>query len=171
MAVRRRLLRRGITIAVIVAAIVVVVLVALVADNILVLPGSSPAPVTISYVHLIIEEGNVSGPSQGTWFGGPWFLNYSTTEGFPIQVASGGTFNIVWENIINFDTVNHTIYSVTAYSPGNGHPFTIANTVPALPQHYIADREGGNLAMYVTVPTTPGKTYAVTLVVDALSPG
>jgi len=168
---RSRLLRRAITIAIILVAIVVIVLVALVADNILVLPGSSPSPVTVSYVHLIIEEGNVSSPSGGTWFGGPWFLNYSTSEGFPLQVKPGGSFSIVWENLINFDSVNHTIYGVTAYSPGGSHPFTIASTLPALPHKYQWGSEGGNLAIYVTVPSTPGTTYPVTLVVDALTPG
>lgn len=168
---RRRILRRGILIAVIVMAVVVVVLVALVAENVLVIPGNPSGPVTVSYVHLIIEEGNISGSSGGPWFSGPWFLNYSTSEGFPLQVGAGDTFTIVWENIINFDSVNHTVYSVTASSSAGSHPFTIANTVPALPHHYLYDSEGGNLAITVTVPKTPGTTYPVNVFVNALTPG
>ena len=147
--------------AVVAAAIVVVVLVGLIAGGILVLPAHTTSPVTISYVDLEIKQGNTSA-------GVPWlgrgFINYTEAEGFPLQVAPGGTFSIVWENIINLDDVPHTIYKVTP-----NPPFTIASTVPPLPDT-IAVAGEGNLGIYVGVPSTPGATYAVTLVVDAQNP-
>jgi hypothetical protein len=158
----RRGLRRFITIAVVVVAIVVVVLVGLVAGGVLVLPSNSPAPVTISSVHLVIQEGNTS---SVPWFG-PWSINYTANEGFPLEVPSGETWSVVWANFFNFDSVNHTIYSVTP-----SHPFTIAYTLPALPHIVAAASEGSNLGIYVAAPSTPGATYAVTLVVDTLRPG
>jgi hypothetical protein len=159
---RRRALRRFITIALIAVAIVVIVLVALVAGGVLVVPSHSATPVTISSVHLVIQEENSSG---GPWFGA-WSINYTGAEGFPIHVAPGGVWWIVWENIFNFDSVNHTIYRVTPSSP-----FTIASTVPALPDNVLWGSEGGNLQINVATPSTPGATYAVTLVVDTLNPG
>lgn len=156
---RRRALRRGISVGVVAAAIVVVVLLSLIWGGVLVLRSNSPTPVTISSVHLVIEEEN---SSTGPWLG-PWSINYTGAEGFPLHVAPGGTWSIVWETIINFDSVNHTISKVSPSSP-----FTIASTLPALPLHLLADSEGGNLAITVAAPSTPGGTYAVTLIVDAL---
>jgi hypothetical protein len=158
---RRQSLRRWITWAVIAAAIVVAVLVALVAGGVLVLFSNSPTPVTISSVHLVIQEDNTS--SGVGWFG-PWSINYTQAEGFPIQVAPGNTFSIVWENVINFDSVPHSIYRVTS-SP----PFTIASTLPALAHTVPQDSGDFNLAISVGVPSSPGGTYAVTLVVDCIT--
>jgi len=157
---QRRKLRQWLSLGVMAAAIVVVVLLALIWGGVLVLRSNAPAPVTISSVHLVIQEQNTS---TGPWLG-PWSINYTGAEGFPLQVAPGSTWSIVWETIINFDNVSHTISKV---SPT--HPFTVASTLPALPLTIPADSEGGNLAIYLAAPSTPGATYAVTVVVDALA--
>jgi hypothetical protein len=155
----RRAFRRTIFLAVLVVAIVVVVLVALIAENVLVLPSNTPAPVTISYVDLKILEGN--GANNEPWFG-PNFINYSGGEGYPIQVTPGGTWTVVW-TFINFDNVTHTVYKVATPTP----LFTIASTLPGLPYSLPAGNDHGALAISVTAPSSPGATYAVTVVVDA----
>jgi len=155
----RRTLRRVIFLAIVVVAVVVVVLVALVAEGVLVLPSNSPAPVTISYVHLQILEGN--GSNQLPWFG-PSFINYSAAEEYPIHVAPGGTWSVVW-NFINFDSVAHTVSKVGTPTP----LFTIGAIQPALPYTLPAGNDHGALAIDVTAPSTPGATYWVTVVVDA----
>jgi len=160
--VRRQTLRRVIGWAVVAVAIFVVILVALVAGGVLVLFSNSPPPVTISSVHLIIQEGNTT--SGVPWFG-PWSINYTSAEGFPLQVAPGNTFTIVWANVINFDSMPHTMYKVNPSSP-----FTIASTLPALPHTVPQDSTDFNLAISVGVPSTGGSTYAVTLVVDCVTP-
>jgi len=159
----RRSLRRGITIAVIAAAIVVIVLVGLIAGGVLVLASNNSGTVTISYVHLVIQEGNTT---NGPWFG-RWSINYTEAEGFPIQVPSGGNFSIVWLSIINLDGISHTIYSVKV-SPAP--PLKFAYTMPKLPLTIPGDAEGGTLGIYIGVPSNPGATYAVTVFVNALSP-
>jgi apolipoprotein N-acyltransferase len=145
--------------AVLVVAIVVVALVALVAEGVLVLPSNSPARVTISYVHLEILEGNSS--NGYPWFG-PSSINYTSAEGYPIQVAPGGTWTVVW-TFINFDDVTHTVSKVTTPTP----LFTIGTIQPALPYSLPAGNDHGALAIDVTAPSTPGVTYSVTVVVDA----
>jgi hypothetical protein len=158
---RRQTLRRVIGWAVVAVAIVVIVLVALVAGGVLVIPPAhSPSPVTVTTVHLIIQEGNSSGTP---WFG-PWSINYTT--GFPLEVPPGSTFSIVWENVANFDSVPHQIYKVTP-SP----PFTIASTLPSLPHTLPADSNDFNLGIYIAAPSSPGSTYTVTVVVDGITPG
>lgn len=152
----RRYVRRFLTFAIIAVAVVVVVLVILIGLGTLVLPSKSSAPVTISMVHLIVQEGNTS--SGVPWLG-PWSINYTTAEGYPLQVSPGGTWSVAW-TFFNFDYLAHTIKRATP-SP----PFTIASYVPGVP-YTVNGGEDGGLSMVISAPSNPGSTYAVTLIVD-----
>ncbi|MGD0250933.1 MAG: hypothetical protein ABSB97_08650 [Thermoplasmata archaeon] len=157
----RKPVRRAITIAIVVVAVVLVVLEGLIAGGILVLSSKGPAPVTISSVFLKVQQGE-------TATGNPWFLpayvNYTSNDGYPIQVSPGGSWKVVW-SFLSIDTVNHTIYTVTASSP-----FTIQGTQPTLQWKVPPADDDGNLAIMVTAPSTPGTTYSLTLTVNALTP-
>jgi len=154
-AFRRRSVRRLVTFALIAAAIVVVVLVALIGLGVLVLPATQTTPVTISSVHLIVDQGQSS--SGFPWFG-PSSINYTSAEGYPFQVAPGHTWSVVW-TFTNLDSVSH---NVTQVSPSS--PFTKPATQPALP-YAVGPGEDGALSIILTAPSTPGSTYAVTLIV------
>lgn len=154
----RRTARRVIVYLVIAVAVIVVVLVAMIGLGVLVLPSNTPAPVTISSVHLVIEQGTT--PGGAPWFG-PGSINYTSAEGYPIQVTPGGTWSVVW-TFINFDVHGHNITQVTA---GPNPPFTKPSTLPALPYAIAALDDDGLLSITVTAPSTPGATFAVTLTV------
>lgn len=161
----RRTLRRWVTVAIVAVAAVVVILLALILGGVLVLPGSGPASVTITGVHLVVLEGNTSNGIP--WFG-PTSPSTNYTTGFPLSVGPGKTFSIVWASFINFDSVAHTIRAVTwTTSPATN--VTKPTTVPGLPDTIPADGDDENLGIYMTAPSTPGATYAVTVVVDALN--
>lgn len=153
---RRSAVRRVVTYLIIAAAILVVVLVALIGLGVLVLPSNSSAPVTISSVHLEIEQGVTS--NGDPWLG-PSSINYTSAEGYPIQVDPGKTWSVVW-TFINFDDVSHNITLVTPSAP-----FAKPATQPSLPYGIYAGDEGA-LSIILTAPSTPGATYAVTLMVD-----
>lgn len=160
---RRRTFRRWLTYAVIAASVVVVILLILIANGTLVLPSKSPAPVTITYVHLQVLEGNTSA-------GYPWFGPNSTsvtfTNGFPLQVAPGGTFSVVWLHVTNFDSIPHTLKSVL-WSTTPSVNVTKASTIPALPDTIAPDTGESNLEFIFTAPSTPGATYSVNAVLSA----
>lgn len=159
---RRRRIRRALSVAVAAVAVFVVVLIALIVGGVLIIPsGSGPAPITVRYVTLVIQQGNTS--SGVPWFG-PSPINF--TSGFPIQVAPGANFSIVWLSFFNFDSINHTINRVSPSSP-----FTLVSTWPTIPYLVPYDSEGHNLAIWMKAPSTPGATYAVTVVVTATTEG
>ncbi|MGP8075553.1 MAG: hypothetical protein ACLP8Y_02290 [Thermoplasmata archaeon] len=151
----RRRLRRILTYAVIAVAILVVVLLALVEGGVLVLSSNSPAPVTISSVHLVISEGSTAGTP---WFG-PSSINYTAAEGYPIQVSPGGSWTVVW-TFFSLDTKPHNVTGVFPFSP-----FTLKSTMPGLP-YAVAPGDDGALAMSITAPSSAGGTYAVTVNID-----
>jgi len=158
----RRTFRRWLAVAIAVAAVVVVVLLVLIGVGVLTIPPShTPTPVTITKVVLEIQQGNTSG-------GVPWFgpSPVTFTTGFPIQVAPGSTWSVVWEHFPNFDQYNHTISQVTPSAP-----FVLSSTLPALPDHIGFDSESNNLAIYMQAPSTSGGTYVVTVIVSALTVG
>lgn len=157
---RRRALRRWISVAIAAVAVIVVVLLGLIAGGILVLPsGPTPAPLTVSYVVIEIQQGNTS--NGVPWFG-PSPINITT--GFPISVAPGATWSVVWLNFFNFDSVNHTINRVTPSAP-----FRPVSTLPVLPYTVPYDSGDHNLQINLQAPSTPGGTYVVTVVVTALT--
>ena len=146
----RRRFRRGLAVAIAAAAVIVVVLLVLIGVGVLTLPPShTPTPVTITRVVLEIQQGNTS--SGVPWFG-PSPVNFTT--GFPIQVAPGAIWSVVWEHFPNFDQYNHTINQVTPSSP-----FLLSSTLPTLPDHILFFSESNNLAIYMRAPSTPGGTY------------
>jgi len=165
--VPRTVVRRAISIAIVAVAIFVVVLLALILGGVLVLPGHSPSPVTIRYVRLVVLEGNTS--SGVPWFG-PGTQSINFTLGFPIQVGPGDTYSITWSSFLNFDPVAHTFREVTwnTTPPISGSLITKATTLPALPDLVAANADDQNIEIYLTAPYTPGATYAVTVVLNAL---
>ena len=157
----RRALRRWLGAAIAVAAVVVVVLLVLVAEGVLTIPAAhAPTPVTIQRVQFVIQQGVTS---DVPWFG-PSPINFTT--GYPLQVAPGAVWSVVWENFFNFDRYNHTINRVTPSAP-----FGVSSTLPALPDVVPFDSEGNHFAVYLQAPSTPGSTYVVTVTVSALTEG
>ncbi len=78
------------------------------------LPSSFPPDITVTSVHWTIEQGTIA-TGQG-WFGGNEF-NYTPATGWvPLTIPAGSSFPLAW-SIVNFDKVNHTIYSVVVSSP------------------------------------------------------
>jgi hypothetical protein len=155
----QRKVRRAITIAIIVVAVVLVVLEALIVGGILVLNSKGPAPVTIGSVSLKVDEGQTS--AGDPWFV-PQYVNYTTDDGYPLQVAPGGSWTVDW-TFLAVDNVNHTIYSVTVSAP-----FSLKGTVQTLPMKIAPGSDQGLLGIEVTAPSTAGASYpVVTVTVDA----
>lgn len=152
---RRSTVRRLFTVLLIAVALLVVVLVALIGFGVLVLPAHSSAPVTISSVHLVIDQGVTS--TGQPWLG-PSSINYTSAEGYPLQVSSGQTWSVAW-TFINFDDAAHSITLVTPSAP-----FAKPTTQPSLPYNVLAGDEGA-LSIILTAPSTPGVSYAVTVTV------
>jgi len=160
---RRRQLRRALTVAIAGVAVLVVVLLILIADGVLVLPSHTSAPVTISYLQVRVIEGNTSGGMP--WFGvGSADKNY--TDGYPLQVAPGGTFHAALF-FFNYDNVTHSLHSVQA-STAPTQVVNVSSTTPSLPLPIPPSPEGQNFIVYVTVPSTPGATYVLTLTISAV---
>lgn len=164
---RRRNIRRALTIAIAAVAVVVVVLLILVAGGVLVLPGHTTAPVTISYLQVRVIEGNTAGGMP--WFGvGSPEKNY--TDGYPLQVAPGSTFDAALY-FFNYDNVSHSLLTVEAGSIPRAF-VPVSSTVPSLPVTILPSPEsieGQNFIVYVTIPSTPGATYVLTLNVSAIA--
>lgn len=163
---RRKRLRRALTIAIAGVAVLVVVLLILIADGVLVLPGHTSSPVTISYLQVRVIEGNTSA-------GMPWFGVGSTDksyyDGYPLQVAPGSTFHAALY-FYNYDNVTHSLLSVQASTiPTQAVPVT--STTPSVPLPIPPSPEsieGQNFVVYVTIPSTPGATYVLTLTIGAI---
>ena len=165
---RRKTFRRVLTVAIAAVAALVVVLLILVAGGVLVLPGHTTAPVTISYLQVRVSEGNTSGGMP--WFGvGSPERNY--TSGYPMQLAPGSSFDATLF-FYNYDTVNHTLLNVQASTlPKEFVPVT--STTPKLPVTILPSPEsieGQDFIVYVTIPSTPGATYVLTLNISAIPP-
>jgi len=162
------MIRRALTIAIAAVAVLVVVLLILIADGVLILPGHSPAPVTISYLQVRVLEGNTSGGEP--WFG-PSSPEKNFTSGYPIQIAAGSNVDVP-TYFFNYDDVNHTLRTVTATTiPSEYVPVT--STVPSLPVTVLPSPEsieGQSLFVYVTIPSTPGATYVLVVTVSAIAP-
>lgn len=155
----RRQVRQLLTIVVAIAAAIVVVLLVLIAAGVLVLPAKSPTPVTITSVTLEIREGNTSGGMP--WFGPSTVVYNSTDSNYPLSVAPGGTWKIVWV-FDNFDNHFHNISQVLPAAP-----FTLGTTQPNLPYEVLPGEEDCALAILPVAPSTPGASYHVTIVVAA----
>lgn len=155
------------TIAIAAAAAVVVVLLILIAGGVLVLPGHTISPVTISYLQVRVVEGNT--PGGIPWFGiGSPEKNY--TAGYPLEVAPGSSFDATLY-FFNYDNMTHTLRSVQAGTiPKEFVPVT--STVPSLPLSILPSPEsieGQNFIVYVTIPSTAGATYVLTLNISAVA--
>jgi len=154
---RRRLLSLLIGI----AAIVVVVLLVLIAFGILRFASASTPNVTVDSAEWQILQGNTS---FGIGWFGPSSRNISDADGLPVTVASGGTFSMSL-SISNLDSVNHTIYSVTAAAP-----FRVTGYITGVG----VVRPGSDewvVSVYIAAPSVSSdSTYALALTVNALYP-
>lgn len=162
---RRRIFRRVLIVAIAAVAVLVVVLLILIAGGVLILPGHTTPPVTISYLQVRVTEGNTVG-------GMPWFGNGSLernyTGGYPLPVAPGSTFNVTLY-FFNYDSVPHTLLNAQAGTiPNEFVPVT--STLPSLPFEIFPTPEGQHLTLYLTIPSTPGATYVLTLNISAVPP-
>jgi hypothetical protein len=161
----RKPVRRAIYIAVVLMAVVVVTLTILVASGVLVLRSSGSGSVTVRSVYLNVDQGRTSGGSL--WFV-PGDVNYTSANGYPVQVSPGGSWTIVW-TFFSMDTVSHTIYRVVVTSSPNAS-FTFHSSTPSIPLTVPGGDEDAKLAITITAPSTPGISYAVTVNVIANSP-
>lgn len=150
---RKRILQLG----VVIAAVVVAALLVLIGLGYLSLPSSPPKHFEVTGVHWAIIEGTNSGGLP--WFG-PSQFNYSAADGYPIDIAVGGTVAIPWA-FSNFDSENRTIFSVVA-----GAPFTVVRCNPGLPTIVPSGIDDALLSVIVQVPSASG-SGELTLTVSA----
>lgn len=146
-----------------VALAVLVFLLVLIGVGYLRLPSTSStgAQVTVTAVDWTIEQGT-NGHGIG-WFGKSQFNYTGATGWFPPTFAAGSELQVSW-SISNFDTVNHTVYTVTA-----GAPFSVARTLPVLPMNVNVGDDGNTLGVWVTTSSSTSGSYVLDLTVDALS--
>jgi hypothetical protein len=152
------------TIVVVVAVAVLVVIIALIGLGYLVLPGTpAPAKITLEQVNFTIVQG--TNRSGANWFGPSHFSYAGLQNGYPFKVASGGTFNISLV-LENFDSADHSIYSVSAATP-----FVFHTSTPVLPAVVLGDTDSAVLQMTFSAPNSPGATLTLFVTVNALPPG
>lgn len=124
------------------------------------LPGSSSPSVTVTEVKWTIEQGTNKGGLG--WFGKGEF-NYTNATGWMAPTyPAGSRFTVSW-SIANYDTVNHTIYSVSL-----GSPFLLAGTRLPLPMNVNVGDDGNVLELYVTTPSSTSGAFALNITVNAL---
>lgn len=179
--------QRLFNIAVAVAAVIVVVLVALIGLGYLVLPHSPPSPITISDTDYTILEGTNSagaywfcfaspsanytngschsGYTNGDCTGSTCSLDYPGVNGYPTTVAPGSTFYlpfVIW----NIDTHNHTVSSILT-----GAPFVYVNaeTLKGVPLPVVvpAGYDDANFEVWMTAPSDPGASLAISITINA----
>jgi hypothetical protein len=154
------------TVAVVVGAGVLIVILGLIATGVLVLPPTGPAaPVQIEKVEVNWMQG--SNASGDPWFGESEYNLTGVGNNLPYSSAPGSVVNIPIP-VLNYDQVNHTIYSITV-----GAPFTLQRTLPPLPYvvaSYVYNPEGidGGLMTFVVLPSTPGVTLDLIVTINAL---
>jgi hypothetical protein len=148
---------------------VVVALLILVAVGVLVLPGTAgAAPVRVNAVEFTIEQGTNS--SGFGWFGQSDFSYTGLANGYPFTPTAGSPFNVSIY-LDNYDSVSHTVYSVTA-----GAPFTFKGSNPALPATIppgVAGPEGPEgvyLEVTFVAPSTPGANLTLFVTINTIPP-
>jgi len=155
---KRPLRPRIIRFAVIGVALLIVILLVLLAAGVLVFPSSSAKVVEVTGVHWTIVQGTTS---DGIGWFGPSQFNYTTVDGYPINVSVGGTVAIPW-SFSNYDVVNRTIIGVVVASP-----FEFVRSSPAFPVSVPSGTDDAFLSVTVQVPSTPGVSLDVYLTVYA----
>jgi hypothetical protein len=166
LAPRPSLRGRILSYAVVAAVILVAVLLVLVGAGILRLPnsgGSSTAPVTVAFVHWTLLEGtgNNSTPGWG-WFG-PYQINYTGPEGYPLEVAPGSEF-IVPLVVTLLGPTGHEVYSAFAQAP-----FELVSTNPPLPI-FVNPTDDAAFMFTVRAPPEPGAVLGLNMTFNALPP-
>ncbi|HLM91549.1 MAG TPA: hypothetical protein VK424_05810 [Thermoplasmata archaeon] len=124
------------------------------------LPASSPSTFTVEEVRWTIEQGTIAN-GQG-WFGLGEF-NYSRAAGFfPPTYDSGASFQVAWA-LVNYDHVNHTIYSVTVNSP-----FTLVGTKYSLPMPVVIGDDSRPLGLTIGSPSSLTGPVVLEITVNTL---
>jgi hypothetical protein len=153
--------RRFLGYAIVAAAAVVVLLLVLIALGYLVIPTSPSSPVRITATEYTILEGTNS--SGGYWFG-PDSLSYPGFNGYPGNFTPGSTFGVPIA-LYNYDSQNHTVYSV-AVNP----PFKFVGSNPPLPCVVPAGEDSANFEFTVSVPNSPGASLVLSVTINTVSP-
>jgi hypothetical protein len=166
--------QRILSLVVFAAAAVVIVLVALIGLGYLVLPKSTPAPITITATQYTILEGTKV-TAMGYWF---WFANssgnytdgtcanqactvsYPGVNGYPTTEAPGSTFYVPWV-MWNQDSVAHNVTSVLV-----GPPFTYVRTDPAPPVAVPAGYDDADFKFFITAPSNAGASVALSITIQ-----
>ncbi len=152
---------RFINLAIVVATATVILLLVLIEAGYLILPQSTPDPITITETHVTIVEGtNASG---GFWFG-PDNLSYPGVNGYPTTVPSGGTFAYVW-GLWNRDNASHWVYSFTI-----APPFTLVSVHPAVPIIVKAGTDDAIFTVTILDPSDPGAFLPLSVTINTLNP-
>ena len=160
----RRTRRRTLVWSILLTAVagILIVLLVLIGLGYLVLPGPTPPSVTVTEVTWSLLQGT---DSHGIgWFGGSSF-NYSMNDGYPTTFRAGSTFTLPWSPE-NFDSVSHTIYTVTVSAP-----FELVSSRPALPYAVAPGDDSGNFSFTITTSSTTSGAYVLQVTVNALSAG
>ena len=130
-------------------------------DRYLRLPALAPSTFTVREIRWTIEQGTIS-TGEG-WFGLGEF-NYTPAAGFfPPTYDSGSAFTVAWA-IVNYDHVNHTIYSVTVNSP-----FTVLGSKYPLPMPVIVGDDSRPLGLTIGTPSSLTGSVILEITVNALS--
>ncbi len=162
MRIRRRSLW---VILVAVATVILVVLLALIAVGTLSLPGKAPPPdLRIYQAEFSILQGENS--SGLPWFG-PNFTYEGVANGYPFSLTPGARFTLPLL-LYNYDTTNHTIYSMSA-SP----PFSLVASSPGLPRVVAPvdlEDDSGSFDLTLLAPNSPGDNVTLYITIDALAP-
>jgi hypothetical protein len=149
---------RVIRFAVIAVAVFIVILLILVALGVLVFPSASAKVVEVTGVHWTIVQGTTE---NGIGWFGPSQFNYTTVDGYPINVSVGGTVSIPW-SFSNYDVVNRTIIGVVVASP-----FQFVRSSPTFPVSVPSGTDDAFLSVTIQVPSTAGASLDVYLTVYA----
>ena len=154
--------RRGRLMNILLAIAIGVVVVLLVAIGLgyLRLPAPDGPKVTITEVRWTILQGT-NAYNQG-WFGKGQF-NYTRADGWLSPTySSGSRFLLTWE-MVNYDTVNHTIFDVALSAP-----FIFIGTQPPLPVNVIPGDEAGTLGVLIETSSSTSGSFALNVTVNAL---
>lgn len=145
---------------IIAAATLVVVLLGLIGAGYLILPQTTPSPITIvGTQYTILEERNSSG---GFWFG-PDTLSYPGVNGYPTSVPPGSSFGVpivLW----NHDNASHTIYSVSVQPP-----FRFGGSDPPVPIPVPAGEDDANFVFTIYAPSDAGASLNLSITINALT--
>src|SRR5271170_1589778 len=123
--------------------------------------AASSTTITVTEVRWTIEQGTI--PTGEGWFGEGEF-NYTSADGWISPTfASGSSFSVDW-TIVNFDRVNHTIFSVTVNSP-----FLLVGTHYPLPMNVVVGDNSRPLGLTISTASSASGPLVLEVTVNALA--